>query len=81
APTTDLTPEQLAADSGYGGGVLNPRSGAVAVTPAPEGKMPGVPLISASQTGHARRGAEALRAELLAAQRQVRLVDAGDANV
>ncbi|ECZ5259551.1 NADPH-dependent assimilatory sulfite reductase flavoprotein subunit [Salmonella enterica subsp. enterica serovar Montevideo] len=78
AATTDLTPEQLAWVSGYFWGVLNPRSGAVAVTPAPEGKMPGITLISASQTGSARRVAEALRDDLLAANLNVTLVNAGD---
>ncbi|EBB8131245.1 NADPH-dependent assimilatory sulfite reductase flavoprotein subunit [Salmonella enterica] len=78
AATTDLTPEQLAWVSGYFWGALNPRSGAVAVTPAPEGKMPGVTLISASQTGNARRVAEALRDDLLAANLNVTLVNAGD---
>ncbi|MKM00933.1 NADPH-dependent assimilatory sulfite reductase flavoprotein subunit [Salmonella enterica subsp. enterica] len=78
AATTDLTPEQLAWVSGYFWGVLNPRSGAVAVTPAPEGKMPGVTLISASQTGNARRVAEALRDDLLATNLNVTLVNAGD---
>lgn len=78
AATTDLTPEQLAWVSGYFWGVLNPRSGAVAVTPAPEGKMTGITLISASQTGNARRVAEALRDDLLAANLNVTLVNAGD---
>ncbi|EBW4912025.1 sulfite reductase flavoprotein subunit alpha [Salmonella enterica subsp. enterica serovar Vom] len=78
AATTDLTPEQLAWVSGYFWGVLNPRSGAVAVTPAPEGKMSGITLISASQTGNARRVAEALRDDLLAANLNVTLVNAGD---
>ncbi|ENK8004706.1 NADPH-dependent assimilatory sulfite reductase flavoprotein subunit [Salmonella enterica] len=78
AATTDLTPEQLAWVSGYFWGVLNPRSGAVAVTPAPEGKMPGITLISASQTSNARRMAEALRDDLLAANLNVTLVNAGD---
>lgn len=78
AATTDLTPEQLAWVSGYFWGVLNPRSGAVAVTPAPEGKMPGITLISASQTSNARCVAEALRDDLLAANLNVTLVNAGD---
>ncbi|EAO2685619.1 NADPH-dependent assimilatory sulfite reductase flavoprotein subunit [Salmonella enterica] len=78
AATTDLTPEQLAWVSGYFWGVLNPRSGAVAVTPAPEGKTLGVTLISASQTGNARRVAEALRDDLLAANLNVTLVNASD---
>lgn len=77
AATTD-TPEQLARVSGYFWGVLNPRSGAVAVTPVPERKMPRVTLISASQTGNARRVAEALRDDLLAANLNVTLVNAGD---
>lgn len=40
--------------------------------------MPGVTLISASQTGNARRVAEALRDDLLAANLNVTLVNAGD---
>lgn len=38
----------------------------------------GVTLISASQTGNARRVAEALRDDLLAANLNVTLVNAGD---
>ncbi len=40
--------------------------------------MPRVTLISASQTGNARRVAEALRDDLLAANLNVTLVNAGD---
>ena len=40
--------------------------------------MPGITLISASQTGNARRVAEALRDDLIAAQLNVKLVNAGD---
>lgn len=40
--------------------------------------MPGITIISASQTGNARRVAEALRDDLLAAKLNVKLVNAGD---
>lgn len=40
--------------------------------------MTGITLISASQTGNARRVAEALRDDLLAANLNVTLVNAGD---
>ncbi|EAV4984332.1 NADPH-dependent assimilatory sulfite reductase flavoprotein subunit [Salmonella enterica] len=78
AVTTDFTPEQLAWVSGYFWGVLNPRSDADAVTRAPERGSPGITLISASQTGNARRVAEALRDDLLAVNLNVNLVNAGD---
>ncbi|EEJ3489306.1 NADPH-dependent assimilatory sulfite reductase flavoprotein subunit [Salmonella enterica subsp. arizonae serovar 56:z4,z23:-] len=78
AATTDFTPEQLAWVSGYFWGVLNPRSGADAVARAPERGSPGITLISASQTGNARRVAEALRDDLLAVNLNVNLVNAGD---
>ncbi|WP_058913500.1 NADPH-dependent assimilatory sulfite reductase flavoprotein subunit [Entomohabitans teleogrylli] len=74
--TTDLSPTQLAWVSGYFWGVLNQQPGVVAAAPAAE--MPGITLISASQTGNARRVAEALRDDLLAAQLNVTLVNAGD---
>ncbi|EJE6942466.1 NADPH-dependent assimilatory sulfite reductase flavoprotein subunit [Salmonella enterica] len=78
AATTDFTPEQLAWVSGYFWGVLNPRSDADAVTRTPERGSPGITLISASQTGNARRVAEALRDDLLAVNLNVNLVNAGD---
>ena len=40
--------------------------------------MPGITLISASQTGNARRVAEALRDDLIAAKLNVTLINAGD---
>lgn len=40
--------------------------------------MPGITIISASQTGNARRVAETLRDDLLAAKLNVKLVNAGD---
>jgi sulfite reductase (NADPH) flavoprotein alpha-component len=58
--------------------VLNQHSGAATAVPAQAAEMPGITLISASQTGNARRVAEALRDDLLAAQLNVKLVNAGD---
>ncbi|MCR9030246.1 NADPH-dependent assimilatory sulfite reductase flavoprotein subunit [Citrobacter amalonaticus] len=78
AATTDLTPTQLAWVSGYFWGTLNQQPGAAVAAPAPAVEMPGITLISASQTGNARRVAEALRDDLLAAKLSVTLVNAGD---
>lgn len=79
AATTDLSPAQLAWVSGYFWGVLNQQPGAaVASVPAPAAEIPAITLISASQTGNARRVAEALRDDLLAAKLNVNLVNAGD---
>ncbi|MZX51161.1 NADPH-dependent assimilatory sulfite reductase flavoprotein subunit [Klebsiella pneumoniae] len=74
AATTDFTPTQLAWVSGYFWGVLNQQSGTAVAAPAPAAEVPTITLISASQTGNARRVAEALRDDLLAAK----LVNAGD---
>lgn len=78
AATTDFTPTQLAWVSGYFWGVLNQQPGAAAVAPAQAAEVPSITLISASQTGNARRVAEALRDDLQAAQLNVKLVNAGD---
>jgi len=79
AATTDLTPTQLAWVSGYFWGVLNQQPGAAAATVAPAAtEAPTITLLSASQTGNARRVAEALRDDLLAAKLNVKLVSAGD---
>lgn len=80
AATTDLTPTQLAWVSGYFWGVLNqqPGAAAMAAAPAPVAETPTITLLSASQTGNARRIAEALRDDLLAAKLNVNLVNAGD---
>ncbi len=80
AATTDLTPTQLAWVSGYFWGVLNQQPGAAAMAeaPAPAAETPTITLLSASQTGNARRVAEALRDDLLAAKLNVNLVNAGD---
>ena len=78
AATTDFTPAQLAWVSGYVWGVLNQQPGSNAVATAPVAEMPGITLISASQTGNARRVAEALRDDLIAAKLNVTLINAGD---
>ncbi|HDZ8959820.1 TPA: NADPH-dependent assimilatory sulfite reductase flavoprotein subunit [Klebsiella pneumoniae] len=78
AATTDFTPTQLAWVSGYFWGLLNQQSGTAVAAPAPAAEVPTITLISASQTGNARRVAEALRDDLLAAKLNVKLVNAGD---
>ncbi|WP_369315546.1 NADPH-dependent assimilatory sulfite reductase flavoprotein subunit [Klebsiella pneumoniae] len=78
AATTDFTPTQLAWVSGYFWGVLNQQSGTAVAAPAPAAEVPTITLISASQTGNARRVSEALRDDLLAAKLNVKLVNAGD---
>ncbi|HBY9712109.1 NADPH-dependent assimilatory sulfite reductase flavoprotein subunit [Klebsiella aerogenes] len=78
AATTDFTPTQLAWVSGYFWGMLNQQPGAVVSAPAQAVQAPAITLISASQTGNARRVAEALRDDLQAAQLNVKLVNAGD---
>ncbi len=78
AATTDFTPTQLAWVSGYFWGVLNQQSGTAVAAPAPAAEVPTITLISASQTGNARRVAEVLRDDLLAAKLNVKLVNAGD---
>ena len=78
AATTDFTPTQLAWVSGYFWGVLNQQTGTAVAAPAPAAEVPTITLISASQTGNARRVAEALRDDLLAAKLNVKLVNAGD---
>ncbi|ELY4374995.1 NADPH-dependent assimilatory sulfite reductase flavoprotein subunit [Cronobacter sakazakii] len=75
--THDFTPTQLAWLSGYFWGMVNQQPGA-AVTQTPAAPASVITLISASQTGNARRVAEVLRDDLLAAQLNVNLVNAGD---
>ncbi|ERK12508.1 Sulfite reductase [NADPH] flavoprotein alpha-component [Pantoea sp. AS-PWVM4] len=78
AATTDFSTTQMAWLSGYFWGMVNQTPGAVA-TPAPvQAETPTILLISASQTGNARRLAEQLRDDLLAAKLSVNLVNAGD---
>ncbi|KAA5965159.1 NADPH-dependent assimilatory sulfite reductase flavoprotein subunit [Pantoea sp. M_9] len=78
AATTEFNTTQLAWLSGYFWGMVNHTPGAVATPAAPPAETPGVTLISASQTGNARRLAEQLRDDLLAAKLNVNLVNAGD---
>ena len=78
AATTDLSPTQLAWVSGYFWGMLNQQPGSVVATPPAAVEAPAITLISASQTGNARRVAEQLRDDLLAAKLNVKLVNAGD---
>ncbi|MEM6162098.1 NADPH-dependent assimilatory sulfite reductase flavoprotein subunit [Erwinia sp. P6884] len=78
AATGDFSTAQLAWLSGYFWGMVNQTPGA-ATTPAPaQAEAPSVTLLSASQTGNARRLAEQLRDELLAEKLNVNLVNAGD---
>ena len=73
----DYSPTQMAWLSGYFWGMVNQQPGAVAA-PAPVPVSASVTLISASQTGNARRVAEQLRDDLTAARINVNLVNAGD---
>lgn len=78
AATTDLSPTQLAWVSGYFWGMLNQQPGATVVATPAAVEAPAITLISASQTGNARRVAEQLRDDLLTAKLNVKLVNAGD---
>ncbi|MGQ7804346.1 NADPH-dependent assimilatory sulfite reductase flavoprotein subunit [Hafnia alvei] len=73
----EFSPHQLAWLSGYFWGIVNQQPGTVAVTPAPAAAA-SITVISASQTGNARRVAEQLRDDLTAAGLGVTLVNAGD---
>ncbi|MBV6818158.1 NADPH-dependent assimilatory sulfite reductase flavoprotein subunit [Rahnella sp. PD12R] len=75
--TSDYSPTQMAWLSGYFWGMVNQQSGTV-TTPAPVQAAASITLISASQTGNARRVAEQLRDDLIAAKLNVNLVNAGD---
>lgn len=78
AATGDFSTTQLAWLSGYFWGMVNQTPGTAAVSaPAPV-DMPTITVLSASQTGNARRVAEQLRDDLLAAKLNVNLVNAGD---
>ncbi|AHF78250.1 Sulfite reductase subunit alpha [Sodalis praecaptivus] len=81
AATGDFSPLQLAWISGYFWGRVAEGQPAGAVAPAqPKGAAAAAPitLLSASQTGNARRLAEQLRDDLIAAQLDVVLINAGD---
>ncbi|KFK93457.1 MULTISPECIES: NADPH-dependent assimilatory sulfite reductase flavoprotein subunit [unclassified Serratia (in: enterobacteria)] len=76
----EYSPTQLAWLSGYFWGMVNQQPGAVATVPAvpAAAAASSITVISASQTGNARRLAEQLRDDLLAAKLSVTLVNAGD---
>ena len=78
AATGDFSPTQLAWLSGYFWGMVNQTPGAVAASASAPADVPTITLLSASQTGNARRVAEQLRDDLLAAKLNVNLVNAGD---
>lgn len=71
AATTDFSQTQLAWLSGYFWGMINQQPGAVATPAAPAAEAPVITLISASQTGNARRVSEQLRDDLLADRKSV----------
>ncbi|AHF73377.1 Sulfite reductase [NADPH] flavoprotein alpha-component [Candidatus Sodalis pierantonius str. SOPE] len=79
--TSDFSPLQLAWISGYfWGRVAEGQPSGVAAPAQPQGAAAAAPitLLSASQTGNARRLAEQLRDDLIAAQLDVVLINAGD---
>lgn len=76
AATDDFSTTQLAWLSGYFWGMVNQAPVASATAVARE--IPGITILSASQTGNARRLAEQLRDDLLTAKLNVNLVNAGD---
>ncbi|NWA63877.1 NADPH-dependent assimilatory sulfite reductase flavoprotein subunit [Pantoea sp. B9002] len=78
AATTDFNTTQMAWLSGYFWGMVNQMPGAAAAPAPVQAETPTITLISASQTGNARRLAEQLRDDLLAAKLGVNLVNAGD---
>ncbi|WBM71494.1 NADPH-dependent assimilatory sulfite reductase flavoprotein subunit [Buttiauxella sp. WJP83] len=78
AATTDFSQTQLAWISGYFWGMINQQPGTVAAATPTAAEVPAITLISASQTGNARRVSEQLRDDLLAAKLNVNLVNAGD---
>ncbi|AOM42484.1 NADPH-dependent assimilatory sulfite reductase flavoprotein subunit [Xenorhabdus hominickii] len=75
--TSDFSPHQLAWLSGYFWGMVNHQPQTEMATPAVPAQET-VTLLSASQTGNARRLAEQLRDSLLAANLNVKLINAGD---
>ncbi|MEN5018152.1 NADPH-dependent assimilatory sulfite reductase flavoprotein subunit [Erwinia sp. Eh17-17] len=78
AATGDYTPTQLAWLSGYFWGMVNQAPGAAVASAPAAVEVPTVTILSASQTGNARRLSEQLRDDLLAVKLNVNLVNAGD---
>lgn len=77
AAVGEFSPTQMAWLSGYFWGMVNQQPSAV-IAPVVAAPATAITLISASQTGNARRLAEQLRDDLLAAKLNVNLVNAGD---
>lgn len=77
AATGDFSPLQMAWVSGYFWGQVNQAPAGAAPDPMPA-QAHAITLLSASQTGNARRVAEQLRDDLIAAKLNVTLVNAGD---
>lgn len=75
ATVGEYSPTQLAWLSGYFWGMVNQQPGAIAIAPAAAAS---ITIISASQTGNARRLAEQLRDDLLAAKLSATLINAGN---
>ncbi|MGM7916481.1 NADPH-dependent assimilatory sulfite reductase flavoprotein subunit [Yersinia enterocolitica] len=78
AAVGEFSPTQMAWLSGYFWGIVNQQPGAVVAPAVAAPAAVTITLISASQTGNARRLAEQLRDDLLAAKLNVNLVNAGD---
>ncbi|MBW5834581.1 NADPH-dependent assimilatory sulfite reductase flavoprotein subunit [Yersinia enterocolitica] len=78
AAVGEFSPTQMAWLSGYFWGMVNQQPGAVVAPAVAAAAAVTITLISASQTGNARRLAEQLRDDLLAAKLNVNLVNAGD---
>lgn len=78
AAVGEFSPTQMAWLSGYFWGMVNQQPGAVVAPAVAAPAALTITLVSASQTGNARRLAEQLRDDLLAAKLNVNLVNAGD---
>ncbi len=76
AAVSEFSPTQMAWLSGYFWGIVNQQPCGAAAPVVPPTAT--ITLISASQTGNARRLAEQLRDDLLAVRLNVNLVNAGD---
>lgn len=78
AATGDFSTTQMAWLSGYFWGKVDQTPGAAEVSAPAPAEVLTITLLSASQTGNARRLSEQLRDDLLAAKLNVNLVNAGD---
>ncbi|HEN3480665.1 TPA: NADPH-dependent assimilatory sulfite reductase flavoprotein subunit [Yersinia enterocolitica] len=78
AAVGEFSPTQMAWLSGYFWGMVNQQPDAVVAPAVAAPAAVTITLISASQTGNARRLAEQLRNDLVAAKLNVNLVNAGD---